>query len=129
MSRLTEILGVEEDQEYEFSGTMYRIHNGRRQYFSGGWWDSNIESVLVAMINHPEKINRLRRWTEQDVEDAKSVKRLIPGNPYIVNRNCDGVIIVSASGGSWEFRLNGNSFPSLKPGEGEMLDEIIGGAE
>lgn len=129
MSRLAEILGVEENEEFMFEGTKYRIHNGNRQYFCCEWRYSASEDLLTRIINHPERIKRPRLWTKEDVEDAKAVKRIIPNRPYRVLRDDDGSIAVLPFGTGRGLKLNRDSFPSLKPGEGELLDEIIGGTE
>lgn len=68
------------------------------------------------------------RFTEQEVEDARAVKRLLKvdsvnravyGNGLVATKNDWSVSIV----------LNGNCFPSIRPGETVTLDEIIGGAD
>lgn len=135
MSRLAEILGVEEDQEFMFEGTKYRIHDGNRQYFCCEWRDAASEDILTRIINHPEKINRLHRWTEQDREDAKALKRMIV-DIVAVYRHRDGDTVNALykdfdelTTPEWTVEICHDLFPSLKPGESAKLDEIIGGAE
>lgn len=56
------------------------------------------------------------RWTEQEVEDAKTLKRLF------------GKYTIAEFGARHVFgglRLNEDAFPSLQPGQSVTLDEII----
>ena len=64
------------------------------------------------------------RWTEQDKEDAKAVRHLIPWAAKVGRgRDYDSLMLSSSVG------LHRDLFPSLKPGETVTLDEIIGGGE
>lgn len=60
------------------------------------------------------------RFTEQEVEDAKTLKRLF-GKYKIADFGARHVF-----GG---LRLNEDAFPSFQPGQSYTLDEIIGGAQ
>ena len=63
------------------------------------------------------------RWTEQDVEDAMMIKRLIPWANQ-VNRGMEGSLSLNPV-----TAIDRKLFPLLKPGESATLDEIIGGAK
>lgn len=64
------------------------------------------------------------RWTEQDKEDAKAVRHLMPWATKVGRgRDYDSLMLNSSVG------LHRDLFPSLKPGVTVTLDEIIGGAE
>lgn len=93
----------------------------------GKIYNTRIETLCYA-INHPDRIIRKPRWTEQEVEDARAVKRLLEvdsvsraayGNGLFAVKNDWSVSIV----------LSRDCFPSLRPGETVTLDEIIGGAK
>ena len=128
-SRLAEILGVEEDQEWTFEYGKYRIHDGMREFDVRGEWKlGNSEIVLANIIKHPEKIKRLPRWTEQDVEDAKAIKRVFK-NAYEAERSADHRAVFIRSTQNWIDSVDEYLLPSLKPGEKATLDEIIGGAK
>lgn len=62
------------------------------------------------------------RWTEQEVEDAETVKHIF-GRSDTVKRTAEGAL---SFGG---IILNAQMFPALRPGQSVTLDEIIGGAE
>lgn len=66
------------------------------------------------------------RWTQQEVEDAKTIKRVF---------GRDGAIRRTPNLGERStlvfdhLYINEDLFPSIKPGQSYTLDEIIGGAE
>lgn len=68
------------------------------------------------------------RWTEQEVEDARAVKRLLEAD--LVSRAAYGNGLVAIkSDWSVSIVLSRDCFPSLRPGETVTLDDIIGGAQ
>ena len=84
--------------------------------------------VLCNIINHPDRIIRKPRFTEQEVERAKAVKVLYPEILYLqaddrylrgLNKEKESIFLDCVV--SW--------FPSLRSDETVTLDEIIGGAE
>ena len=62
------------------------------------------------------------RFTQQEVEDAKAVRRVL-GHEYRLERTPEGTI---SFGG---LILSTQLFPSIQPGQSYALDDIIGGAE
>ena len=68
------------------------------------------------------------RWTEQDKEDAKAIKRIYQGFWVGVKRESPTRLHTIGIDGypSRDF-IDPKMFPSLKPGESVMFDEIIGG--
>jgi len=72
------------------------------------------------------------RWTEQEVEDAKTLCRMWPGGKIEFKRYEDGRCAMVHIQGSLHGCLDLGQvdlFPSLRPGQSVTLDEIIGGAE
>lgn len=70
------------------------------------------------------------RFTEQEVEDAKAIKRLLTeytGVKRVEHRWGTNLLLTSEE--SEEFAIEPKLFPSIKPGQSYTLDEIIGGAE
>lgn len=63
------------------------------------------------------------RWTEQDKEDAKMIKRVLFWANE-VSRDEDKILLTLDG-----FLLNKELLPSLNPGERVTLDEIIGDKE
>ena len=67
------------------------------------------------------------KWTEQDKEDAKMIKRVFNGVQIGVARDTLAQLRTIAKDGFPSEYINCDMFPSLKPGESATLDEIIGG--
>lgn len=90
---------------------------------------TNIGSVMDAdqvcdLINHPDRIIRKPRWTEQEVEMVKNLLEVVGPAELrkvadMVTMKVDGKIIY----------LRKDAFPSLKNEMVVTLYEIIGGAE
>ena len=81
-------------------------------------------------LHRPEDwdLSEKPRWTEQEVEDARAVKRLLEAD--LVSRAAYGNGLVAIkSDWSVSIVLSRDCFPSLRPGEIITLDEIIGGAQ
>ena len=69
------------------------------------------------------------RFTEQEVEDAKAIKRLLTeytGVKRIEHKWGTNLLLTSEE--SEEFAIEPKLFPSIKSGQSYTLDEIIGGA-
>ena len=83
-------------------------------------------NVLCYIINHPDRIIRKPCWTEQEVEDAKAIKRVLKATGIRRNRYdniyATGELIVDTL-------LDSEAFPSLQPDTAVTIDEIIGGAQ
>lgn len=65
------------------------------------------------------------RWTEQDKEDAKALKRLIPGAHHIWRYSTSSSLQLYGKYNNYILPLN-NCFATLPPRERATLDEIIG---
>lgn len=124
--RICEVLGVEVGERFELGNTGIillvnddgLLHVGLSQ---GAHKETDLNvNYLVKAINHPDRIIRKPRFTQQEVEDAKTLKRLF-GKYKIAECGARHIF-----GG---LRLNEDAFPSIQPGQSYTLDEIIGGAE
>ena len=123
--RICEVLGVEPEEVFEMRGNKignFRINKyGTFQIeISNNCWEASTVECLNSLINHPENIIRKPHFTQQEVEDAKTLKRLF-GEYKIADFGARHVF-----GG---LRLNEDAFPSIQPGQSYTLDEIIGGAQ
>lgn len=135
--RIAQVLGVEVGEEFTYDfganqvnrGTFKIGADGRRYYKTGDLWSPCYnEDDLAVIINHPDRIIRKPRWTEQEVEDAKCTKRILEVD--VVSRNeYGGGLVASRSDVGVSIVVNRELFPSLRPGETVTLDEIIGGAQ
>lgn len=85
MSRLSDILGVKEGQEFRFDGSSpYRIVGDKREkYIYDKWYRSCSEENLCRMIAHPELIRIIPEkitLTEQQITAIKG--RIVEGTPW-----------------------------------------------
>lgn len=131
--RICEILGVEVDEEFTYNfganqvnrGTFKIGADGKRYYKTGDIWSPCYdEDDLAVIINHPDRIIRKPRWTQQEVERAKVVRVLWGGVDKL--EKCD-LHIKAVDGTHLVATMSADLFPSLRPGETVNLDEIIGG--
>lgn len=139
--RICEVLGVEPDEKFEIRGNAlgrFRINKyGTFQIeISNDWWESSTVECLNNLINHPENIVHKPRWTEQEVEDVKTIKRMFGADNFThIHKDEDGYSEMMDGPGEdgnigWcSIGMEEGMFPSLRPGETVTLDEIIGGAE
>lgn len=123
--RIAEILRVEVGERFSVEGQrggdpLYIGEDGLVRYVSD---DGVSASAIQIAINHPDRIIRKPRWTEQDKEDAKAIVRVF-GNKGFVERDGSGKLELNSC-----YYINRELFPSLNPGESATLDEIIGGGE
>lgn len=129
---ICEVLGVEIGEVWTFGGdpTKFRIcADGHREYYhSGRWQEGCAEFNLCDAINHPDRIIRKPRWTEQEVELAKAAKKLFPEASDLARMNACALALSNDHGGHIA-NINSDLFPSLPLGLCVKLDEIIGGAK
>ena len=122
--RICEVLGVEVGEHFKIKGYKGEYHiNGCGVLKWGG---QTSDDAIYEAINHPDRIIRKPRWTQQEVERAKAIKVLYPEADNL--NECDPQIKVLNT----KFviaTLDTALFPSLRPGESVKLDEIIGGME
>lgn len=135
--RICEVLGVDSDEEWTVSGNdiaIYRVSGGVALEYAmpkyngdgyGKWLPAGMP-CLVDFINHPERIIRKPRFTEQEVERAKAIKLIYPNAEKLELVPC--VIRVYTDIGAIAY-LHADLFPSMKNGQICTLDEIIGGAQ
>ena len=130
--RICEVLGVEvgEDVKYRHTdGTEENIcvcEDGRVIISSLSCKMSTV-AVLINAINHPDRIIRKPRWTQQEVERAKAIKMIYP-NAYRLESS-DVFVQVWGKEEILLAHAEVDLFPSLRPGQSVTLDEIIGGAQ
>ena len=127
--RICEVLGVEVGERFSV---------GQYEYWfdqcGDMWCKAEIEEkmacggVLCNIINHPDRIIRKPRFTQQEVEAAKAVKVLFPFTTHLIQFQPNEPVSAK-DGDTFVVNLNRTLFPSIRPGQSYTLDEIIGGAE
>ena len=85
---------------------------------------------------HEWDLDEKPRFTEQEVEDAKTIKRMFGTDSFThIHKDEDGrTEMMDGPGEDWtigwcSIGMEEGMFPSIRPGETVTLDEIIGGAE
>lgn len=87
MSRLSDILGVKEGQEFEYEGSRYRVVENIREIYNKNferWYEKYDEQNLCEMIAHPELIKIVPEkitLTEQQITAIKG--RIAEGTPWV----------------------------------------------
>ena len=136
--RICEVLGVEVNEEFTYDFGANQVNRGTfkigadgNRYYKAGKDQWNLcynEEDLLTIINHPDRIIRKPRFTKQDVEDAKAVKRVF-GRDGTVKR-LKKAITDPYSNLTFDNRyINEGMFPCIFEGQEYTLDEIIGGVE
>ena len=129
--RICEVLGVE-------IGERFSVKNQRRGallYVDEDGWvkyeeDEKLSSSAVQLaINHPEYIIRKPHFTQQEVEDAKTIVRIHADATHLERDSTGGNALRLCFFERNSRQINIHMFPSIKPGESYTLKEIIGGAD
>ena len=122
--RICEVLGVEVGEKFTIADTSYWIEKNGAIFSDGNQRDLVGVSLICDVINHPDRIIRKPRFTEQEVERAKNLLDVVGPAELkkvadMVTMKVDGEIIY----------LRKDAFPSLKNEMAVTLDEIIGGVD
>ena len=126
--RICEVLGVEIGQNFKLKGADMGFYVDRDGIVKREEDDASIGlPEICLMINHPDRIIRKPRFTEQEVERAKAIRLIYP-TAYRLEED-DPLIRVWDKEGKLLAHVDVNLFLSLKPEQSYNLDEIIGGAE
>ena len=131
--RIAQVLGVEVGEDVKYRHTDGSEENlcvceDGRVIISSLSCKITATSVLINAINPPDRITRKPRWTEQEVEDAKTIKRVF-GRDGTIERHSKTMTVPYSTLTFDHLYISENLFPSLHPDESVTLDEIIGGAQ
>lgn len=127
--RICEVLGVEVGERFDIAWSDGNPHYITPKGFLENKDGYHIGVVLSNIINHPDRIIRKPRWTEREVEDAKTFCRMWPNGEIEFKRDIDGRCSMVHIQGSLHGCLDlgrVDLFPSLCPGETVKLSEICG---
>ena len=134
--RICEVLGVEVGEKFTIADTDYWIEKNGAIFSDGNQRDLVGVSLICDVVNHPDRIIRKPRFTQQEVEDAKTIKRMFGADNFThIHKDEDGWPEMMDGPGEdgnvgWcSIGMEEGMFPSLRPNETVTLDEIIGGAE
>ena len=127
--RICEILGVEPGESFYIRG----LEGIEFWIMDDGTFSTRPSNVpgstkaLLLTLDHPDRIIRKPRFTEQEVEVAKAIKLLFPDVVKVCRFS--GVVKAECENGSGECMIGAELLPSIQNHQSYTLDEIIGGAE
>lgn len=82
-------------------------------------------NALYYLLNHPDRIIRKPRFTQQEVELFRAIQVLYPKAEYVERIKDSGVIGLSNNTCGWITDIDKDLFPALRPGESVTLTEVI----
>ena len=123
--RICKVLGVEVGQKFTISDTGYWIEKNGAIFSDGNQRDLVGVSLICDVVNHPDRIIRKPRFTQQDIDNAKMIKTVFGKNGTI--KRYDKATTEPYSTLTFNnIYINENMFPNIKEGQECSLDEIIG---
>lgn len=129
--RLAEVLGVEVGEKFDMYNDECNPYFVDEDGYLHDCDNDKLYLVPCEIINNLDLIKRRPRWTEQEVEDAKALKRLLSKDDIVcVSRSTDGAAVYVIRLELYcDEELDKDTFPSLRSGETVALSDIIGGNE
>ena len=125
--RICEVLGVEVGEHFKVNGYKGEYHVNEDGVLK--WGGQTSDDAIYECINHPDRIIRKPRFTQQEVELFRAIQVLYPKAEYVERIKDSGVIGLSNNTCGWIMDIDKDLFQALRPGESVKLDEIIGGAQ
>ena len=126
--RICEVVGVEVGERFNVYGNCLDWHVDEKGHVVSDDDKGCLDEVGYLAINHPDRIIRKPRWTEQEVELAKLLYDFRISENVVIGRTKEN-ILWWRDGDSAEGLLSDKLFPSLNCGDFVKLSDIIGGAE
>lgn len=127
--RICAVLGVEVEERFSVEQYEYWFDQCGNMWCKAGTQEKMAcGGVLCNIINHPDRIIRKPRFTEQEVEDAKTLKRIF-GKNGALKRYDEATTKPYSTLVFNQIYINQDLFPSIREGQSYTLDEIIGGAD
>ena len=125
--RICEVLGVEVGEHFKVNGYKGEYHVNEDGVLK--WGGQTSDDAIYECINHPDRIIRKPRFTQQEVESAKIISVLFPEATHIERLRGSKVLGITGAEDVWIADIESSLFPEIKSGQSVTLDEIIGGAE
>lgn len=125
--RICEVLGVEVEERFSVGQYEYWFDQCGNMWCKAGTEEKMAcGGVLCNIINHPDRIIRKPRFTEQEVE---ILKHMASAGIVSIKRKSIAQISWDAGTMGGVMIVPPRFLPSIQPGQSYTLDEIIGGAE
>lgn len=126
--RLAEVLGVEVGEKFDVDGRIFSPYMVTDKGFVIDREGEIDYEVVTYLLNDLSRLVRRPRWTEQEVEDAKVIARLIPTVTAIRRLVTNSLSIVDPFD-DVIVEIYSERFPSIPAGKGAYINDIIGGNE
>lgn len=128
--RLAKILGVEVGERFDIYNHDYNPYFVDEDGYLHDCENDKLYNILCEIINNPDLIKRQPRWTEQEIQDAKAIRRLMSEYTHIKREKPDwGENLLLESEDVESYALSPELFPSIRVGETVDILDIIGGNE
>lgn len=128
--RICEVLGVEVGEKFTIADTDYWIEKNGAIFSDGNQRDLVGVSLICDVVNHPDRIIRRPRFTQQEAERAKAIKVLFPEINAIKYDGAWTQCLEIVDGTYFQREvITRHLFPSVEKGRVYTFDEIIGGAQ
>lgn len=128
--RICEVLGVEVGEKFTIADTDYWIEKNGAIFSDGNQRDLVGVSLICDVVNHPDRIIRKPRFTQQEAERAKAIKVLFPEINAIKYDGAWTQCLEIVDGTYFQREvITRHLFPSVEKGQVYTFDEIIGGAQ
>lgn len=136
--RICELLGVEIGERFRspFDGADICIDKCGLPQFPDFPKNQVPAWIIADMINNPTTLIRKKKWTPQEIDDARAIQRMFGKDNFThVQKDEDGWPSIMDGDGKdpnvgWcSIGMEKEMFPSLKPGETVALNEIVGDEE
>ena len=127
--RICEVLGVEVGERFDIAYSDCNPHYITPEGFLKDKEGDLIGVAVLNIINHPDRIIRKPRFTQQEVESAKIISVLFPEATHIERLRGSKVLGITGAKDGWIADINSSLFQGIKSGQAVTLDEIIGGAQ
>ena len=125
--RICEVLGVEMGEHFKIEGYKGEYHINDCGVLK--WGGQTSDDAIYEAINHPDRIIRKPRFTQQEVESAKIISVLFPEATHIERLRGSKVLGITGAEDGWIADIESSLFPEIKSGQSVTLDQIIGGAQ
>ena len=124
--RICEVLGVEVGEWFTYPGMSTSFQVTENGFLKCA--DGDLKMCVPTLINHPDRIIRKPRFTEQEMEDAKTLKRIF-GKNGVLKRYDEAITKPYSTLTFNQLYINQDLFPSIREGQSYTLDEIIKSVE
>lgn len=133
--KICDVLGVEVGEKFTYpgmAGEFWVTENGHLKNF----WDGEFDLItcVPTLINNADNIVKSPKWTDQEIEDAKTILRMFGKDNFThIKKDEEGWPSLMDGDGKdpnvgWcSIGMEKNMFPSLKPGQTVKLSDIVGG--